>query len=72
MDNYQTKKDYNIVKFTNGYGSDEPYFICEYKGFNISKKSESFVIDKLEIKVDKGDYIIHLGKILEIGKNKTQ
>jgi hypothetical protein len=29
-----TKKHYDYIKFTNGYGSDKPYFVCEFKGFD--------------------------------------
>ena len=35
------EKEYDVIRFTNGYGSDKPYFVCEYKGFEISKKSEN-------------------------------
>lgn len=61
------EKDYDVIKFTNGYGKDRPYFICEFKGFEISTKSEVVVFDKAKVNVTKGIYKIYLGKILENG-----
>ena len=66
------EKEYDVIKFTNGYGGDKPYFICEYNGFEISKKSETIYIENSKIEVEKGSYMINLGEILEIGNiNKT-
>lgn len=64
------EKEYDVIRFINGYGSDKPYFVCEYKGFEISKKSETINLEKSEIQVEKGSYMINLGKILEIGNVK--
>lgn len=61
------KKDYDVIKFTNGYGADKPYFICEYCGFEISQKEETIIIEKSTIQVKPGTYMIKLGKILETG-----
>ena len=61
------EKEYDVIKFTNGYGADKPYFICEYNGFEISKKSETIFIENSIIEVEKGSYMINLGKILETG-----
>ena len=65
------EKKYDVIKFTNGYGSDKPYFICEYNGFEISNKSEIIHIENSKIKVEEGIYMIKLGKILEIGNVKN-
>ena len=61
------EKEYDVIKFTNGYGADKPYFICEYNGFEISKKSETIFIENSIIEVEKGSYMINLGEILETG-----
>ena len=61
------EKEYDFIKFTNGYGSDKPYFICEYNGFEISKQSKIVYLDNSKIEVEEGSYMINLGKILEIG-----
>tara|TARA_B100000787_G_C16163511_1_gene282671 strand:- start:111 stop:422 length:312 start_codon:yes stop_codon:yes gene_type:complete len=61
------KKEYDFIKFTNGYGSDKPYFICEYNGFEISSKSKTIFLVTSKIEIEEGSYIINLGKILETG-----
>jgi hypothetical protein len=63
-------KDYEVIKFTNGYGSDKPFFICKYLGFEIAKESETIYIENSIIRVDKGTYKINLGAILETGNIK--
>ena len=65
------EKEYDVIKFTNGYGSDKPYFFCQYNGFEISKKSETIYIENSIIAVEKGSYMINLGEILEIGNIKN-
>ena len=64
------QKEYDVIKFTNGYGSDKPYFICEYKGFEISNESETIHVEKSKIEVEEGTYMIKLGKIIEKGNVK--
>jgi signal peptidase I len=66
-------KKYDVIKFTNGYGKDKPYFICKYLGFNkcymdLSKHeySNGLIVDG----IGKGDFIIYLGKIIEKGNIK--
>ena len=64
-------KEYELVKFVNGYGDDKPYFLCEYKGYEISKSTKRLDYNGFKIKYEKGDYLIHLGKILESGNLKN-
>ena len=66
-------KEHGFIKFTNGYGNDNPYFICEYKGFSYvgsdytpRKYSNGLVVSD----VQEGDYIIHCGAIVETGNLK--
>tara|TARA_Y100001978_G_C23450959_1_gene317673 strand:- start:238 stop:540 length:303 start_codon:yes stop_codon:yes gene_type:complete len=60
-------KKYDYIKFVNGYGNDKPYFICKYKGYQISKENKKIEIDGNPIEIKKGDYLIHLGSIIEKG-----
>jgi hypothetical protein len=61
-------KEYDFVKFTNGYGAQMPYFVCEYLGYVISKREFIKVYPGiLKVQVHIGDYIILLGKIVERG-----
>ena len=60
-------KCYKFVKFVNGYGNDKPFFVCEYKGFKISEKYEIVKFDGQKVDVEKGDYIIQLGEIVDYG-----
>ncbi|MDM1045891.1 hypothetical protein HX004_14120 [Myroides sp. 1354] len=69
FDKKGNKRDYDLVLFFNGYGNDKPYFIVEYKGFEVYDKCVSLMSFYNGLTVDAriGDYIIQLGKILEIG-----
>ena len=60
-------KSYNFVKFVNGYGNDKPFFVCEYEGFKISENHEIMEFDGQKVVVEKGDYIIQLGRIVDYG-----
>lgn len=62
-------KNYDLIKFTNGYGSDKPYFICKYVDFmECYMPIERKYSDGSEIKgIGKGDFIIMLGEIIERG-----
>lgn len=66
-----TSKEYDLVKFTNGYGAHRPYFIAEYKFFKrhspFFEEFKKVYSNGLEVHIESGDYIIHLGEILEIG-----
>jgi len=66
------EKDYDVIKFTNGYGSDKPYFVCKYNGFEISSKSETVYVEDSKIDVEVGMYLIRLGEIIETGNLKSQ
>ena len=48
-------REYDIIKFRNGYAKDAPTMLVEYKGYSVS---ESF-----------GDYELKLGKIIEVNYN---
>ena len=61
-------KNYQKVKFVNGYGADKPYFIAKYNGFDQIKKNERLTFSNgLVVQVEVGDFAIKLGKIIETG-----
>lgn len=67
------RKKYDTVKFVNGYGSDKPYFIAEFKGWEpVYLKSHKINYPSgFELQIEEGYYIvIKLGKILESGNLK--
>ena len=65
-------KKYDLVKFVNGYGKDKPYFICKFDSVVRAdvdiyiKYSNGLTISELE----KSDYVIELGEIIESGNLK--
>jgi hypothetical protein len=63
-------KTYDLVKFTNGYGSDKPYFICEFQGWSYAQAGSHKYSNGLIVNVTDGYFQIKLGKILEIGNIK--
>ena len=63
-----TRRQYDTVKFINGYGSDKPWFTTEFKGFQYSsdvhrRYSTGFEVDLRH----RPTYIILLGDIIERG-----
>src|SRR6056300_1328403 len=60
-------KEYELVRFVNGYGSDKPFFVDKYLGYKVAKKDEEIPFKKETIGIKKGDYKIFLGKIIEKG-----
>lgn len=69
------RKEYDAVKFTNGYGKDKPYFIAEFRDwwYKCAKKNDIMKYSNgFEIKIEEGDIliVIELGKILERGNIK--
>lgn len=60
-----TKKEYDLIKFVNGYGNDKPYFFCQFKGFyhspiNRIKKTYSYS-NGLSVTPEENDVVIILG-----------
>jgi hypothetical protein len=51
-------RDYDLVKFRNGYASDAPEMLVEFRGVRRKDKGRS------------GDYAIHLGKVRKISRWK--
>ncbi|HRO75773.1 MAG TPA: ASCH domain-containing protein [Crocinitomicaceae bacterium] len=62
-------KEYDVVKFTNGYGKDKPWFIAEYKGWRYVKYCEIVhCSDALAIHVPDNSIVIQLGKVIQKSK----
>jgi hypothetical protein len=61
-------KHYTHVKFTHGYGSDKPYFICEFLFWqsSICETKHEFS-NGLSVNQSINDVIIALGSIIEKG-----
>ena len=55
-------REYDIIKFRNGYAKDAPTMLVEYKGYNIG-----FNV------LCEEKYMINLGKVIEVnyGKNNS-
>lgn len=64
-------KDYDYVKFVNGYGNDKPYFIAEFEGYVICNCGYRAIFSNgLDVVVSSGDIAILLGKVVEKGNLK--
>ncbi len=65
-------KEYDVIKFTNGYGFHRPWFECEFLSFFLAERDfkaqfKSPTGMSLEIAVKEDDIIIALGKIIGKG-----
>ena len=66
-----SRKHYDVVKFTNGYGKDRPFFIAIFKGFDkASEDSVKTYSNGLEVIIKQNDFIIYLGDIIECSNIK--
>lgn len=70
FDKNMQAKEYDLIKFVNGYGSDKPFFTCRFEGFldcympvATRKYSNGLIVSG----IGKGDFIIYCGQIVEIG-----
>lgn len=70
FDKDENPREYDYIKFVNGYGADKPYFICKWGAFfecymDCSTREYS---NGLKIEgIGKGDFIIYCGDIIERG-----
>lgn len=61
-------KDYDFVKFVNGYGQDKPYFIAKFRGWESEIKPHTIEYSNgLKVKSDKGTVKIYVGQIVDTG-----
>ena len=60
------QRQYDFVKFVNGYGAHRPYFVCEFLYFFESSEIENIQFSNgLVVEVERGDFVIALGEIIE-------
>lgn len=57
-------KDYNIIRFKNGYNPDSPMFDIDFKGIRIGKGKPEWGGDEYNV------YIISLGDIIKYNHNR--
>lgn len=62
-----SKKHYDLVRYTNGYGKDKPYFIAEYKGFDNCNGINWTFSNGFHIEFNDDRWIIYFGEIIERG-----
>lgn len=64
----ELRKDYDVVKFVNGYGKDKPFFTALFLGFDTAREdSVQTYSNGLKVTVNKGDVLIYLGDIIQKG-----
>lgn len=73
IDNEGNDKQYDAVKFTNGYGKDKPYFVCKFQGYNVCIDDDTRDYSNgLQVKLEPGLIIIYLGEVTEVGNIKEK
>ena len=60
-------RNYRSIRFINGYGKDKPYFVCKYKSYEMATRNQILTFDDKQVKIEVGDYLIHLGEIADKG-----
>lgn len=61
-------KEYDLVKFVNGYGNDKPFFVAKYEGYDIETHTYSVEFSNgLKVVPKKGTVRIFLGGIVQMG-----
>lgn len=61
-----SRKEYDVVKFVNGYGSKKPSFTAIFNGFSNSTVGHVETYSNgLKVQVERGDFKIHLGDIIK-------
>lgn len=66
-----TRKEYDLVQFTNGYGNDKPRFEAIFNGFSIASEYSVLTYSNgLTVNVEPGDVLIHLGDIIKRSNTK--
>ena len=58
-------KEYDVIKFTNGYGKNRPSFVCIYEGFQVHTEEDKLIkfSNGLKVLVKFGMYKIYCGNI---------
>ena len=66
---YEDISGYNkdVSNTINDYGKDKPYFVCKYKSYKMATSNQILTFDDKQVKIEVGDYLIHLGEIADKG-----
>ena len=59
-------KKYDFVKFTNGYGSNKPSFLCKCLGWRYATRASYTFSNDLVVNVDETYFEILLGEIVQV------
>ena len=60
---HSTRKKYDAVEFTNGYGKDRPRFMCQYLGHEFGHERLQYS-NGLVVDADPNGIVLHLGEII--------
>jgi hypothetical protein len=73
LDKNGKHRQYDRIRFTNGYGNDKPWFECEFKGFDYSQKgvTAGHFSNGMKVVTKEPTYCIFLGKVLDSGNLKN-
>lgn len=59
-------KKYDLIKFVNGYGSDKPYFIAKFRGWEFETNPHTvYFSNRLKVVSKIGMVKIYVGEIIE-------
>jgi hypothetical protein len=69
LDKNGNHRQYDKIRFTNGYGNEKPWFECEFVGFGYSAKgvTAGHFCNGMMVVTKQPTYCIFLGKILDSG-----
>lgn len=66
-----SKREYDYIEYVNGYGSDRPRFVTDFKGFELVDGGiHRKYSNGLELNITETQYVIQHSKVLEV-KNVT-
>lgn len=60
-------KEYDLIKFTNGYGKNRPYFVAKYEGVVTVYHVHEIFSNGFRLDLDGEYWCIYLGEIIERG-----
>lgn len=64
LDENSNEKEYDLIEFKNGCGTNAPSFLCEFLGWDIEEKQTEYIFGSEKIISEVGTVKIFLGKIL--------
>lgn len=64
LDENSNEKEYDLIEFKNGYGTNAPSFLCEFLGWDIEEKQTEYIFGSVKIISEVGTIKIFIGKVL--------